>query len=108
MPAAGAEELRARFVELAPEGFEERELSGAVELAAYGSAAERVVAALPDATVTEVEPGWEERWREFHRPVRVGPLWIGPPLHLHGDKLPDHVDSEPAPPPNTKAMPRPR
>jgi ribosomal protein L11 methyltransferase len=29
--------------------------------------------------VTDVEPGWEERWREFHRPVRVGPLWIGPP-----------------------------
>jgi ribosomal protein L11 methyltransferase len=29
--------------------------------------------------VTEVEPGWEDRWREFHRPVRVGPLWIGPP-----------------------------
>ena len=29
--------------------------------------------------VEEVEPGWEERWREFHRPVRVGPLWIGPP-----------------------------
>jgi len=29
--------------------------------------------------VTEVEPGWEERWRDFHRGVRVGPLWIGPP-----------------------------
>ena len=26
-----------------------------------------------------VEPGWEDRWREFHRPVWVGPLWIGPP-----------------------------
>ena len=26
-----------------------------------------------------MEPGWEERWREFHRPVRVGRLWIGPP-----------------------------
>lgn len=26
----------------------------------------------------DVEPGWEERWREFHRPVRVGPFWIGP------------------------------
>jgi ribosomal protein L11 methyltransferase len=26
-----------------------------------------------------VELGWEERWREFHRPVRVGRLWIGPP-----------------------------
>jgi ribosomal protein L11 methyltransferase len=25
-----------------------------------------------------VEPGWEERWREFHRPVSIGPLWIGP------------------------------
>ena len=22
---------------------------------------------------------WENRWRAFHRPVRVGPLWIGPP-----------------------------
>lgn len=26
-----------------------------------------------------VEPGWEDRWREFHRPVRAGGLWIGPP-----------------------------
>lgn len=34
------------------------------------------------------------------------PLWIGSPLHLHGDKLPDHADSEPAPPPNTKGTPR--
>jgi ribosomal protein L11 methyltransferase len=23
--------------------------------------------------------GWEDAWRRFHRPVRVGPLWIGPP-----------------------------
>ena len=23
--------------------------------------------------------GWEDRWREFHRPVRAGGLWIGPP-----------------------------
>jgi ribosomal protein L11 methyltransferase len=27
----------------------------------------------------EVEAGWEDRWRDFHQPVRVGPLWIGPP-----------------------------
>ena len=26
-----------------------------------------------------VEPGWEERWREFHRPIWIGPLWVGPP-----------------------------
>lgn len=35
-------------------------------------------AAFPEARIGEVEAGWEERWREFHRPVRVGPLWIGP------------------------------
>jgi ribosomal protein L11 methyltransferase len=33
----------------------------------------------PGAHVEDVEPGWEDRWREFHRPVRVGPFWIGPP-----------------------------
>lgn len=27
----------------------------------------------------EVESGWEDRWKEFHRPVRAGGLWIGPP-----------------------------
>ncbi|HWB22207.1 MAG TPA: 50S ribosomal protein L11 methyltransferase [Gaiellaceae bacterium] len=34
--------------------------------------------------MTEVEIGWEERWREFHRPVQVGPLWIGPPWEQAG------------------------
>jgi ribosomal protein L11 methyltransferase len=33
----------------------------------------------PGATWVEVEAGWEDRWREFHRPVRIGPLWVGPP-----------------------------
>ena len=27
----------------------------------------------------EVRADWPERWREFHRPVRAGGLWIGPP-----------------------------
>jgi ribosomal protein L11 methyltransferase len=27
----------------------------------------------------DVPPGWEDGWRRFHRPVRIGPLWIGPP-----------------------------
>ncbi|HLF69064.1 MAG TPA: 50S ribosomal protein L11 methyltransferase [Gaiellaceae bacterium] len=26
-----------------------------------------------------VEDGWEDRWREFHRPARAAGLWIGPP-----------------------------
>jgi len=38
-----------------------------------------VRAAFPEARIDEVEAGWEERWREFHRPVRIGTLWIGPP-----------------------------
>ena len=29
--------------------------------------------------VEHVEQGWEERWKAFHRPVRAGGLWIGPP-----------------------------
>jgi ribosomal protein L11 methyltransferase len=27
----------------------------------------------------DVPADWAERWRDFHRPVRVGKLWIGPP-----------------------------
>ena len=79
MPRAELEQVRARFLELAPEGFEEQEGDGEVELAAYGDAAERVLAAYPGARTREVEVGWEERWRDFHRPVRIGPLWVGPP-----------------------------
>jgi len=30
------------------------------------------------------------------------PLWIGPALAVHGDKLPDHADSEQPPAPNTQ------
>jgi len=71
--------LRARFLELAPEGFEERTGEAEVELTAYGDAAQRVLAAFPHARTDEVEEGWEDRWREFHRPVRIGPLWVGPP-----------------------------
>ena len=37
------------------------------------------------AEATDVELGWEDRWREFHRPVRVGPLWIGPPWEAPPD-----------------------
>jgi ribosomal protein L11 methyltransferase len=78
-PLEAAESLRAQFVELAPEGFEEVVDGDGIELAAYGEAGQRVVAAFPEARVEEVDEGWEDRWREFHRPVRIGPLWVGPP-----------------------------
>jgi ribosomal protein L11 methyltransferase len=69
------------MLELFPEGFEERESADGVELAAYTDdrGEERLWSAFGGARSTEVEEGWEDRWRAFHRPVRVGPLWVGPP-----------------------------
>jgi len=51
-----------------------------VELAGYidAAGAAELRAVFRGAVETEVASGWEERWRGFHRPVRVGPLWIGP------------------------------
>ena len=81
MPLARGEEARARLLDLAPGGFEEAASGGDLELAAYVDAAgeARVREAFGLATSAPVEPGWEDRWRRFHRPVRVGPLWVGPP-----------------------------
>jgi ribosomal protein L11 methyltransferase len=69
------------MLELFPEGFEELDASGALELAAYTNAAgeERIWQAFGGAASSTVDDGWEERWRQFHRPQRVGRLWIGPP-----------------------------
>jgi len=44
-----------------------------------------VLAEFPGADVTEVEAGWEDRWREFHHSVRIGPLWVGPPWEVAPD-----------------------
>ena len=81
VPSAEAERARAIMLELFPEGFEERDGSDGVELAAYTDdhGEERLWSAFGGARSTEVEEGWEDRWRAFHRPVRVGPLWVGPP-----------------------------
>jgi ribosomal protein L11 methyltransferase len=69
------------MIELFPEGFEERDSPDGTELAAYTDAhgEERLWSAFGGTRSTDVEEGWEDRWRAFHRPVRVGPLWIGPP-----------------------------
>jgi ribosomal protein L11 methyltransferase len=40
--------------------------------------ADRLEAEFGPVRAELVEPGWEERWREFHRPIWVGPLWVGP------------------------------
>jgi ribosomal protein L11 methyltransferase len=85
VPEARAEQARAVMIELFPEGFEEiafEEIEGGgLELAAYTNAAgeERIWQAFGGAAAAEVEDDWEDRWRQFHKPVRVGSLWIGPP-----------------------------
>ena len=82
VPAAEAEVAGSRLLELAPSGFEECAAGGMTELAVYTdeAGAERIRAAFAEHVSSEtVPPGWEERWRAFHRPVRAGGLWIGPP-----------------------------
>lgn len=89
VPHERAEEARAVMVELFPEGFEESERSGGVELAAYTNAQgeERLWHVFGGAQATDVPDGWEDRWRTFHTPVRVGNLWIGPPWETPDARL---------------------
>ncbi len=81
------EEARAIMLELFPEGFEEVDRPQGVELAAYTDAGgeERLWHFFGGARASDVETGWEDRWRAFHQPVRVGSLWIGPPWEAPPD-----------------------
>jgi ribosomal protein L11 methyltransferase len=80
VPLAQAEEARALMIELVPEGFEERERGGDLELAAYTDAhgGARIARAFRVVSEDDVAGDWSERWRAFHRPVRAGPFWVGP------------------------------
>ncbi|MET0937715.1 MAG: 50S ribosomal protein L11 methyltransferase [Gaiellaceae bacterium] len=84
------EEARAAMLELFPEGFEERDDGAGVELAAYTDTAgeKRALAAFDDITAVDAVEGWEDRWREFHHGVRVGPLWVGPPWEQPPEGVP--------------------
>jgi ribosomal protein L11 methyltransferase len=82
VPTTEAEVARARLLALSPAGFEEVDLGELLELAAYtDEAGEARFRSLLTGEVSSepVSPGWEERWREFHRPASAGGLWIGPP-----------------------------
>ena len=74
VPAAAADAALARMLELFPEGVVEEVDGDAVVFAGYAAAPP--AAGLDEA---DVAPGWEDAWRGFHHPVRVGPLWVGPP-----------------------------
>jgi ribosomal protein L11 methyltransferase len=81
VPPAGVEPARAIMIELFPAGFEERDSPDGIELAAYTDAhgEERLWSAFGGTRSTDVEEGWEHRWRAFHTGVRIGRLWVGPP-----------------------------
>ncbi|HET6656272.1 MAG TPA: 50S ribosomal protein L11 methyltransferase [Gaiellaceae bacterium] len=78
---ARAEEARALLIELFPEGFEEVEVDGGIEFAAYTRAGgeERLWQVFGPGAATDVDAGWGEAWKRFHRPVEIGRLWVGPP-----------------------------
>jgi ribosomal protein L11 methyltransferase len=78
---AAAEEARARMLDLVPEGFEEVEGPDSVELVAYvrPEGEELLRSAFARVASAPIADDWPERWRSFHRPVRIGPLWVGPP-----------------------------
>ena len=71
------------MLELFPDGFEEVDRPEGVELAAYTDAAgeERVWAFFGGARAADVDGGWEDKWRAFHRPARVNG---GDPGLVHG------------------------
>jgi ribosomal protein L11 methyltransferase len=69
------------MLDLFPGGFEEVDTADGIELAAYTDAGgeERMWAAFGAGRAEAVTEDWAERWRRFHRPARIGPLWVGPP-----------------------------
>jgi ribosomal protein L11 methyltransferase len=69
------------MLELFPEGFEEVDHETDLELVAYAGAGaeERFWQVFGPGATSDVEAGWQEAWKRFHQPVRVGRLWLGPP-----------------------------
>ena len=98
---ADAEIVLAELVALSPSGVEEVSHGDEIEYAIYGAPGE--IPSLPDlkaaaggalvsVSTTEVEDGWEDRWREFHQPLVVdGLLRVRPPWESQGSELHDLV-----------------
>jgi ribosomal protein L11 methyltransferase len=79
----------AALIEMAPSGVEQVDGDGWVEFALYGAPGELPTLPEGEADVagtrvlvsgTEVPDDWEERWKQFHRPVLVAErLYVRPP-----------------------------
>jgi len=68
----GGEPELALLLHIFPEGVEE--LDGG-----YAVYAEEPPIGFDVVAVDDVADGWEDGWRAFHRGVRIGRLWVGPP-----------------------------
>jgi ribosomal protein L11 methyltransferase len=97
-----AELVLAELLELAPGGVEESALAdGSIEYAVYGAPGE--LPALPDLEAAagdaliqvrteEIADDWNERWRQFHRPLVLGDrLTVRPPWEPPGGTALDVV-----------------
>jgi ribosomal protein L11 methyltransferase len=74
VPAAEAELAMLQMLEWFPAGVQEEREGDRVVLSGFGLRAPD-----PRLAESEVAEGWQDSWREFHRPVREGRLWVGPP-----------------------------
>jgi ribosomal protein L11 methyltransferase len=72
--AADAEVTVARMLDWFPDGVVEERDGDDVVISGYAESP-------PAEGLAEVEvaDGWEDAWREFHRPVRQGRIWVAPP-----------------------------
>jgi ribosomal protein L11 methyltransferase len=102
---ADADIALAGLLDLAPDGLEEVDCDdGTVEYGVYAPAladGTDVRAALGSAVIelstTTVADDWAERWREFHRPVRVGHrLWVRAPWEVPAEPGLIDIEIEPA------------
>ena len=97
-----AEIVLAELLELAPGGVEELERpDGTVEYAVYGAPGELPTlpdltaaagSALVEVTTEEIADDWEQRWRQFHKPLVLGSaLTVRPPWEPAGTTALDVV-----------------
>jgi ribosomal protein L11 methyltransferase len=90
-----ADVVTAELLALSPAGLEERAVDDrTVELAIYGAPGElpdlgtvraAAGAALVEVSASALPDDWLERWREWHRPIDVGPLRVRPPWAEPGE-----------------------
>jgi ribosomal protein L11 methyltransferase len=78
----------AELMELSPAGVEEVAHADGTEYVIYGAPGElpalpEVTAAAGDVLVevssSEIADDWDERWKQWHRPVQIGALRVSPP-----------------------------